>query len=153
MKENLKKMKKKMKGENMRKNLMKMMLVAGVAALVIPTAAMAEWDQSESRENQGDHAEMINVHTTYNSLGDTVHVVGDFGYGMESAIGYDTWGDGTATLITLRPFQPDTGAPWNTTPCPIQLADPTDPVNWIGSMGNCPVQNGIGNTNDLAQTR
>jgi len=42
MKKNSKEMKKNMKGENMRKNFIKMMVVAGAAALIIPTAAMAE---------------------------------------------------------------------------------------------------------------
>ena len=148
MKKNSKEMKKNMKGENMRKNFIKMMVVAGAAALIIPTAAMAEWDQSEDHNNQEDHDAMINVYTA-------VHTLGDFAYGMESAIGYDYKGDGTAVLATDSPYKKAGQAPWNTTPCPIQLGDVDssgDPYTWEESMGNCPAQaqpNGwlIGQTN------
>ncbi|OHE55079.1 MAG: hypothetical protein A2Z47_11715 [Thermodesulfovibrio sp. RBG_19FT_COMBO_42_12] len=123
---------KKMKGENMRKNVFKMMLVAGVAALIIPGAAMAEWDQSELQKNQADHDAMINLSTV---------TPGDFAYGDESPIGYDTFGDGTADLTTDNPFALSGRAPWNTTPCPIQLYDLLDTTpTWEESMGNCPAQ-------------
>lgn len=129
----------------MRKNIIKMMIVAGAAALIIPTAAMAEWDQTESHNNQDDHAEMINVLTPGN-------IPGDFSYTMESPIGYDYLGNGTATLTTNDPYKVKGQAPWNTTPCPIQLADTLGTPTWDQAMGNCPAQlqpNGwtIGQTN------
>ena len=117
---------------NMRKNILKMMVVAGVAALIIPVSAMAEWDQTEEHQNQQEHDAMIND----NSGG--AHSVGDFNYGMTSEIGYDRFGNGNATLLTHRTNNAWGGAPWNTTPCPIQLADPTDPQSWNDASGNCP---------------
>src|SRR3972149_5548209 len=99
MKNTKESLKKKMKGDNMRKNVFKMMLVAGVAALIIPGAAMAEWDQYEKLMNQDEHDAMINVGTVTSP-----HPDGDFAYGMESAIGYDALGNGTADLTTADPF-------------------------------------------------
>jgi len=128
------------KGKEMRKKTMRKMIIAGAVALLLPTAAMAEWDQSELRNNQEDHDEMINVYTA-------VHTLGDFSYGMESAIGYDSLGNGTASLNTKDPFKQSDLAPWNTTPCPIQLADTTYEYTWDVAMGNCPAQTlGAGKT-------
>ncbi len=123
----------KKKGKDMRKKTMRMMIIAGAVALLLPTAAMAEWDQSELEKNQADHDAMINVYTA-------VHPLGDFAYGDESAIGYDTFGNGTADLTTNNPFATSGAAPWNTTPCPIQVADPSTPYTWEEAMGNCPSQ-------------
>ncbi|OGW41851.1 MAG: hypothetical protein A2132_05745 [Nitrospirae bacterium RBG_16_43_11] len=116
---------------NMRKNIIKMMVVAAAAALIIPGAAMADWDQAEEHLNQAEHDSMVNT-------GTAVHSTGDFNYGMTSEIGYDRFGDGNATLATHRLNNAWGGAPWNTTPCPIQLADPTDPQSWADASGDCP---------------
>jgi len=118
----------------MRKTIKRMLVVAGVVALLLPTVARAEWDQTEKRNNQDDHDELVNVLTSG-------VVSGDFDYGMESPIGYDRFGNGTATLLTNRVNNAWGGAPWNTTPCPIQLADGDGDPTWDDSMGNCPVQN------------
>jgi len=124
------------KGKEMRKKTMKMMIIAGAVALLVPTAAMAEWDQTETHLNQQSHAALFETLPSY---------------GQTSAIGYDYAGDGTATLVTHRPFLASASAPWNTTPCPISVADPTSP-SWADAMGNCPVQGGIADGNELAQT-
>src|SRR3989304_7940317 len=59
---------------------------------------------------------------------------------MESPVGYDAFGNGTAfTTGTNGAFTKSQAAPWNTTPCPIQLADP-DLSDWDDAMGNCPTQ-------------
>ncbi len=123
------------KGKDMRKKTIKMMVIAGAVAMLLPTAAMAEWDQAEVHGNQIDHDALINVITATNTI------VGDFSYGNDSAIGYDRYGVGTAILATENPFKAAGQAPWNTTPCPIQLADTgTSPYDWNVAMGNCPAQ-------------
>src|SRR3972149_10522562 len=81
----------KKKGKDMRKKTMRMMIVAGAVALLLPTAAMAEWDQKETHLNQEDHDAMINVVNPGN-----IHAAGDFNYNMESPVGYDAFGNGTA---------------------------------------------------------
>src|SRR3990170_4643033 len=101
------------KGKDMRKRTIRMMVIAGAVALILPTAAMAEWEQGERHENQEDHSVIAIDHTLY---------------GMESAVGYDFNGDGTTTHIWWT--SKNWGAPLNTTPCPINLADPTGPHTW-----------------------
>ncbi len=109
------------------------MVVAGAAALIIPTAAMAEWDQSESHNNQKSHDAMINVNTTTNTA------IGDFTYSMYSPIGYE-YIAGKVNMATSSPYSSKGQAPWNTTPCPIQLADTAAAYTWEVAMGNCPTQ-------------
>lgn len=122
------------KGKDMRKKSIKMMVIAGAVAMLLPTAAMAEWDQSELHANQEDHDALINVNTVTNTI------IGDFSYNNQSPIGYDYKGDGTATMSTASPFGVAGQAPWNTTPCPIQLADTAAAYTWDVAMGNCPAQ-------------
>lgn len=117
----------------MRKNLIKMMVVAGAAALIIPTAAMAEWDQSETHNNQQSHDAFVNVDTPTNTI------IGDFSYDMYAPIGYE-YNAGKVNMATSSPYTVKGQAPWNTTPCPIQLADTASPYAWEVAMGNCPSQ-------------
>ena len=128
MKENLKIMK--TKGENMRKNFIKMMVVAGAAALIIPTAAMAEWDQAETHWNQKDHnaAGMAFDDTGRPAFND---------YGKDSMIGYDTKGDGTATTLHTYKWL---AAPDYTTPCPISYENYGATALVTNTPGNCPSQ-------------
>lgn len=104
----------------MRKNLIKMMVVIGVAALILPTAVMAEWEQEELHENQADHSDLAIDHSLYD---------------MDSAVGYDIRGDGTATSSFWT--SKGLGAPDNTTPCPWNIGTGSDPAS---SAGTCPSQ-------------
>lgn len=135
MKKNSKEMKKNMKGGNMRKNLIKMMVVAGAATLIIPTAAMAGWDQNESHMNQDDHVEFMGTP--------------DFTYGMEAEVGYDSNGIGAGTTgdVLFDTSSGPLGAPDNTLPCPINVADTTGDAAWEGAIialggAGCPSQTG-----------
>src|SRR3972149_51791 len=90
------------KGKDMRKKTIKMMVIAGAIAMLVPTAAMAEWDQAETHNNQQDHA-------------DHAFPLTDL-YGKDSMIGYDIRGDGSATTLHTYKWL---AAPDYTTPCPI----------------------------------
>ncbi len=119
----------------MRKKTIRMMVIAGAVAMLLPTAAMAEWDQSETHNNQLNHDALINVNTATNTI------IGDFNYSQTSPIGYDYKGDGTvASLTNTSPYVRQGQSPWNTVPCPIQQADTSAPFTWDVAMGNCPTQ-------------
>lgn len=121
------------KGKEMRKKTMRMMVIAGAVAMLLPTAAMAEWDQSESHNNQDPHGVFINVDTLTNT------VIGDFSYDSTSPIGYE-YKAGLVNMATNSPYGVKGQAPWNTTPCPIQLANNVVNPTWEAAMGNCPAQ-------------
>lgn len=111
----------------MRKALIMMLVVLGAIAMIVPSAALADWDQGELSNDQ-----------LYNST------FGHFGtFGFDSQVGYDVNGDGTsASIYDDVPL----AAPDYTSPCPNNLGVDSNGL----ADGGCPANDP--GTSDLPQT-